>query len=135
MPTGCVSLQLQPTRHAPGLARQAVRDCGADWPEETLRVALIVVSELVTNALRHGEGMITVAIETRSQAVAIAVSDHGSRGLTMLNRPPDADEGRGLGVVEKLSTAWGVRPSSEGPGKAVWARLGDICPGDRDQLH
>lgn len=126
MPGASVTLRLQPTRHAPALAREAVRNCGAAWPEETLSTALILVSELVTNAFLHGEGMITVAVECRFGAVAIAVSDESPRGLMMLNHPTDSDTGRGLAVVERLSNAWGVRPSTNGLGKSVWVRLGEI---------
>lgn len=127
MPGGSCTLRLPPTRQAPSLARAAVRDCGDAWPVETLHAALIVVSELVTNAFVHGQGTITVAVECRFGAVAITVSDESPRGLMMLNHPADSDSGRGLAVVERLSSAWGVRPASEGPGKSVWVRLGEIA--------
>ena len=70
--------------------------------------------------------MITVVIECRSGAVAIAVGDESPHGLTMLNSAVDSESGRGLAVVERLSNAWGVRPSSDGDGKTVWVRLGQI---------
>jgi anti-sigma regulatory factor (Ser/Thr protein kinase) len=128
MPSASTTLRLQPTRHAPSLARQAVRDCGGELSAETLHAALTVMSELVTNAVLHGEGLVTVAIECRSDSMAIAVSDDSPDGLTMLNSGSDADGGRGLVVVEHLANAWGVRPAIDGHGKAVWARIGAIQP-------
>ena len=126
MPAGVTTLRLQPTRHAPALAREAVRDRGVGWPAETLQAALTVVSELVTNAVLHGAGLVTIAIECRFDAVAIAVTDEGNGGLTKLHQGVDADHGRGLAVVESLASAWGVRPAGDGCGKTVWVRLGDI---------
>lgn len=126
MPGHRTTLRLQPTRQAPRLARRAVRDASVDLPPETRHAALTVVSELVTNAVVHGTGVITVAIERRAGAVAIAVSDEGPHGLMMLTHATDADSGRGLTVVESLASAWGVRPSTDGPGKVVWARIGAI---------
>ncbi len=125
-------LRLQPTPNAPSLARQAVRDCGAQWPAATLHATLTVVSELVTNAFVHGDGVITVAIEPGSDAVAIAVGDNSPHHPSMLDSTPDAERGRGLAVVESLASAWGVRPSADGPGKTVWARIAAAPPGGPD---
>lgn len=132
MPTPGSVLRLQPTRNAPSLARQAVRDCGARWPAATLYATLTVVSELVTNAFVHGEGVITVAVERGSDAVAVAVADDGPHHPTMLDSTPDAERGRGLVVVNNLASAWGVRPAADGPGKTVWARVSAAPPGGHD---
>jgi serine/threonine-protein kinase RsbW len=128
MPSASTTLRLQPTRQAPSLARQALRDCHANWPDETLHATLTVLSELVTNAVVHGDGVITVAIECRSDAVAVAVGDDGEGGPRIRNCSADADSGRGMVVVDSLASEWGVRPSSDGAGKAVWARIGALAP-------
>ncbi len=75
MPGNGTTLRLQPTRHAPGLARRAVREAGVGLRPETQQAAIIVISELVTNAVVRGAGMVTVAIERRVGAVAIAVNE------------------------------------------------------------
>jgi anti-sigma regulatory factor (Ser/Thr protein kinase) len=105
--------------------------------------ATLVVSELVTNALRHGvssedeagpEG-IELMLCRRAGLIACAVIDPGARPPLLV--PPDqaAETGRGLHVVEALSAAWGWA-RLDGQGKAVWATLRapgtDVAPAWRD---
>lgn len=90
-----------------------------------LDVALLLVSELVTNAVRHGRPPIEVEVECQgSHGLAVHVSDGGSGSPTVIDLTPDADAegGRGLAIVETLADSWGVSPSGRG-GKSVWFRL------------
>jgi len=81
----------------------------------------LVVSELVTNAVRHAQPPVTLEIELRDGEVLVAVDD-GSPGRPGLLRPPEhAEGGRGLLLVEHISAETGVRPHP--PGKTVWASL------------
>lgn len=82
---------------------------------------LLLVSELVTNAVLHGGEPIELVLDLRSDAVHVEVRD---RGLAMPSaRHPDDHEtsGRGLQIVDRMATRWGVEPSF--PGKSVWFDL------------
>ena len=84
--------------------------------------ASLVVSELTTNALRHGLGEVVVrAAIDGDGSVQLSVSDSGDE-LPAL-QPPDPDRigGLGLRIVDQLCTAWGVAPFPGG--KTVWATL------------
>ncbi|WP_329139236.1 SpoIIE family protein phosphatase [Streptomyces sp. NBC_01476] len=85
--------------------------------------ATLVVGELVTNALRHGAGEITLRlIRTGSRSVVCEVSDPGN-GRPWQHRADPLDEhGRGLLVVHAVADRWGVRWNDDG-GKTVWAEL------------
>ncbi|MFE0385102.1 SpoIIE family protein phosphatase [Streptomyces bungoensis] len=83
--------------------------------------ALLVVSELVTNAVRFADGPVTVRLVRAGARLFCEVGDTGN-GRPRLRRGALLDEhGRGLHVVHKLTTRWGVRWTETG--KAVWAEL------------
>jgi anti-sigma regulatory factor (Ser/Thr protein kinase) len=85
--------------------------------------AALVVSELVTNALRHGAGSVVLRASFNDGRLSIAVSDSGDALPEQL--PIDAERigGLGLHIVERVSGEWGVAPFPGG--KAVWAVLAD----------
>jgi anti-sigma regulatory factor (Ser/Thr protein kinase) len=83
---------------------------------------LLVVSELVTNAVLHGAGPVRLRLERRVDGVRVEVSDDGEGAVAP--RTPDlaAVGGRGLMVVGRLAGSWGVDQRSP-VGKTVWAEL------------
>ncbi|WP_340373907.1 SpoIIE family protein phosphatase [Streptomyces sp. SS7] len=83
--------------------------------------ALLVISELVTNAVRFGTGPVTLRLVRAGHRLTCEVGDSGN-GRPRLRRAGLLDDrGRGLHVVHKLTTRWGVRWTETG--KAVWAEL------------
>ena len=108
---------------AAGQARHSLRASScADHRASVLKASVLLVSELVTDAVRHGVPPVTLALRCdESTGLEIQVSD-GS-----LHRPalqgPSADDlgGRGVVLVDALSEAWGVVPTETG--KVVWCRL------------
>jgi len=88
--------------------------------------AALVLSELISNALRHASPLpgakVKVAWIVRRDSVEIAVSDGGGPTVPQLTQPAaSALGGRGLGIVARLSRHWGVR---NGDGEmTVWAEL------------
>jgi anti-sigma regulatory factor (Ser/Thr protein kinase) len=109
-------------RDAPQLARRYARaQCAGHTPRTLVDVEL-VVSELVTNAMRHGRGEITMHLEVAPDRVVVGVQDEGAGQPAP--RRPDVSEvnGRGLALVAMLATEWGVRPEPGG-GKVVWCVL------------
>ncbi|MEU9242359.1 SpoIIE family protein phosphatase [Streptomyces sp. NPDC048385] len=91
----------------------------ADWGlEETAFAAELVLSELVTNAIRHGSGPVRVRL-LHDRTLICEVSDH-SNTAPHLRRAATTDEGgRGLFLVAQLTRSWGTRYLREG--KVIWA--------------
>ncbi|UUU20293.1 SpoIIE family protein phosphatase [Streptomyces sp. DSM 40750] len=94
----------------------------ADWGlDEAAFAAELVLSELVTNAIRHGTGPIRVRL-LHDRSLICEVSDT-SNTAPHLRRAATTDEGgRGLFLVAQLSQSWGTRYIPEG--KVIWAECG-----------
>ncbi|MFD0656951.1 ATP-binding protein [Thermocatellispora tengchongensis] len=97
--------------------------------EAAIDDAVLVVSELLSNALRHAHplpsGGVGVAWRWTDGHVEVAVSDGGAATEPRAGRPTLSSlGGRGLGIVEFLAESWGVR--HEGDVTTVWAVL--HCP-------
>lgn len=92
--------------------------------------AAIVVSELVGNALRHGSeragdhepDVIELVVCRQADLVACAVADPGTQPPLLMPADPAAETGRGLHVIQALSSSWGWT-RLDGQRKAVWALL------------
>lgn len=110
---------------AAGLARTLVRDACQDWAVPA-GDAVMVVNELVTNAIQHARTSCRVSVGLDRRGLHLAVRD-GAPGTGVRTGPVavDADRGRGLHLVVLLSTAWGVVEHPDG--KTVWAIL-DAAP-------
>lgn len=107
---------------APGAARHAVIAVLGGWgfrDERWLQAAELLVSELVTNAVRHGGGAVAFSVESHDGQVVLCVADSSS--APPRHRDPDHDGGRGLALIEAFSTRWGVRDHQGG--KQVWVEL------------
>jgi anti-sigma regulatory factor (Ser/Thr protein kinase) len=88
--------------------------------------AAVIVSELISNALRHARplpsGDIRVAWTRQGDVIQLAVSDGGAMTEPRRTRATLSSlGGRGLGIVETLSDGWGVL--HEDGGTTVWATL------------
>ena len=92
---------------------------------------VLVLSELVGNALRHGSPPVNYTVAPDGPDVLVTVEDGdpslhgpasaGSGTLSACGPATDAESGRGLQIVATLSRVWGWRPTPAG--KLVWARL------------
>jgi anti-sigma regulatory factor (Ser/Thr protein kinase) len=118
-------LTLAATARAVGLARRATHEALVSWraahAEET---AALLVSELVTNAVRHadtGGSALVLRLEFAGSWLRIEVHDADPRAPQP--RTPDQLDGSGFGfvLIEALADNWGVREATIG--KAVWAEL------------
>jgi serine/threonine-protein kinase RsbW len=73
-----------------------------------IELAVLLVSELVTNAALHAQRKIRLTVYVDSHWVRVEVEDEG-QGEPVLRPPaPTSLHGRGLAVVEQLSTDWGT---------------------------
>lgn len=111
----------------PRLARDFVREQLWAWQLEHLGDdAVLVVSELATNAVTHARSDVSVALERQGSGVRVVVGDASSSVPGA--REPDRDRpgGRGLSMVDVLADAWGYE--LVGGGKLLWAHLGIAEP-------
>jgi serine/threonine-protein kinase RsbW len=114
---------LDGSRHSPARARATVRQMAdeAGLRPDAAEVLALLASELVTNAVMHGEPPIELDASVDGQVARVTVSDHDAR-MPSLRRPgPDDASGRGLAIVEALSSRWHAEPAAEG--KRVWFEL------------
>jgi anti-sigma regulatory factor (Ser/Thr protein kinase) len=108
-----VTLELPATVHAAVRAREAVREAALNLgvgDDERWRAELIV-TELVTNAVRHGPGgPVEVAIHSGGSGFRGEVADPGPgiRRAELVKRRPTEEGGRGLFLVDALSDSWGL---------------------------
>ena len=111
-------IELSNSQLAPAAARQALRswldnvECGDPVPED----ALLVVSELVTNVVRHTESDPVVIAAFDDHRLRIEVHDRDHRGP--VSAAGAEVGGFGLAILEQLCDAWGWEPTDFG--KRVW---------------
>jgi anti-sigma regulatory factor (Ser/Thr protein kinase) len=111
-----------PVAEAVRSARQFVVDTLRQWSHEDLVTdASIVTSELATNAVRHANSPFRVSLRRRDSRVEISV--HDASHVLPQQRHPQLSEGsgRGLTLIDRLSSEWGVATSAEG--KVVWSQF------------
>lgn len=118
--------RLAPDRVAAATARRKVRlRLGQLVEPAMLDDVLLVVSELVTNAVRHGCGDVELHVVFDGRCVTGHVRDegqgfaHGAR-----RRSPDQVGGHGLRLVEVVAAGWGVRDGSA----HVWFEIAEQHP-------
>jgi CheY-like chemotaxis protein/anti-sigma regulatory factor (Ser/Thr protein kinase) len=111
-------------------ARRFVEHHGQAWGyDEVIDDALIVVSELVTNAIMHAKSACDVCLRDADHILRIEVIDAG-RGSPELQRPTaHSEHGRGLLLVSAMCAAWGVDTFQDGR-KMVWAELTRMTEND-----
>ena len=110
---------------APGSARAFVSRALVGWGRQgDVEVAVLLVSELVTNAIQHAASDVDVEIRRGPNGIRVVVHDRSPRVPLRVVGDSRRDRGRGLELVEALSAAWGVEPSEgDDDGKGVWFDL------------
>lgn len=101
-----------------GRARRMVAHRLHDVPDEALDVVLLLTSELVTNAVRHGTGPVRVHVAWGGGSVRVEVEDQSPEWPVVQALDRNALGGRGLILVDGLSSGWGVQARKIG--KSVW---------------
>ncbi|MCX4578859.1 MULTISPECIES: ATP-binding protein [Streptomyces] len=141
------SLTLAANDLAPSEARSFTRDVLTAWEfEDLMDQAVLIVSELTTNAERHGrrderaEGAssgpqgkrdeeITLTLAVQAEVVTIEVEDNSPYAPVQRVPDQDATSGRGLWLVSAMADSWTTRPTEDGTGKRVLAFISRPEPG------
>ena len=108
-----VELELPHDLAAPAHARAGVDDLGLD--PDSGQALKLVVSELVTNAVLHGEAPVSIRLDAHDGKVDGEVSDGGGGFAQIAGgapSPDDAEGGRGLFLVDRFCRRWEVDPTS-----------------------
>ncbi|MGW7243539.1 SpoIIE family protein phosphatase [Streptomyces sp. NPDC054804] len=108
---------------APARARALFSALLRQWHarDDTRDNVLLLVSELVTNAVRFATGPVTVRLIRTGRSLLCEVGDTGNGRPRLRRGGLYDDRGRGLYVVHRLTTRWGVRWTDTG--KVVWAEV------------
>jgi len=105
------------------LARTHLRGLGQAVPGESLDDAVLLVSELVTNAVRHGGGDdVRVTAALCPGGLRVGVGDDGPGFPVRREADEDDTNGRGVAIVAALADQWGVDVHPD-DGKTVWFTL------------
>jgi PAS domain S-box-containing protein len=104
-------------RRARALVRQTLREWDLESLEDT---TMLLVSELVTNAVRYADGEIELRL-AKGGVLVCEVVDADVHVPRRRHSGPEEEGGRGLAIVGEYSRAWGTRPVASG--KVVWFEL------------
>ncbi|MQT00820.1 ATP-binding protein [Streptomyces jumonjinensis] len=109
-------------------ARKLTRDRLGCWgiDGDVHDTAMLVISELVTNAIVHsGSHLISCELVNGVEQLRISVRDQGCAptGPRVCHSMAAEERGRGLLLVEAVSSAWGAHADQLGTGRVVWAEL------------
>jgi anti-sigma regulatory factor (Ser/Thr protein kinase) len=118
-----VRVVLAPDPSATAIARQLVEDACRAWRLGHVRdAAKLVITELVSNVVRHARTEMEISLVASPGALRLAVRDgNPAPPRSDVSEAALAESGRGLVVIQALAIEWGATPS--GGGKVVWAVL------------
>jgi CheY-like chemotaxis protein/anti-sigma regulatory factor (Ser/Thr protein kinase) len=115
-------LDLEGQPESAGRAREWLRGVLHEWGrDELVDEAVLVISELVGNAITHARSACHISVVRNGEAVRVEVSDHGVGTPQPRQLDDFAEGGRGLMMVGVVSNAWGFESIPDG--KRVWAEI------------
>lgn len=114
-------ISLPPTPTSLGAARRWLQDQISDVPPPLRETAALLLSEVVTNSLLHSGSPIEITTRLEPGVLRVEVFDESDELPMRKNYAVDATTGRGLQLVEELSSSWGSERTSGG--KFVWFEL------------
>lgn len=118
-----VAGQFPAQAHSPLATRRLVTDALRRWGHDDKRLAdaQLIVTELATNAIVHARTAFSVHARDHGSGVRISVSDSSHAEPSVGDPAQDDLSGRGLWLVSRLASRWGVELTEDG--KTVWAEL------------
>jgi two-component sensor histidine kinase len=117
---------------AAGAARQSLRSLESYVPSETVQDLNLLVSELVTNSVKHSPHLHDQAIEIDAnptdRGIRVEVTNPGGAELSNKVRPRTSESGWGLLLVTKIASRWGVTTNGE---TQIWFEIDLSIPDER----
>ncbi|WP_433495662.1 SpoIIE family protein phosphatase [Micromonospora sp. CA-248089] len=123
-PSRSASMEVPAEPTAPSRVRHWMTAQLGEWnvPEAVIGAAVLCTSELTTNALLHAGTAARVEVDLSAERLLVSVADSGTRGqVTRAQTDTLSSRGRGLGLIEELSDAWGTDPTVRG--STVWFEI------------
>ncbi|MGC4854085.1 SpoIIE family protein phosphatase [Micromonospora sp. DT4] len=123
-PSRSAAMEMPAEPTAPSRVRHWMTGQLTEWQvsESVIGAAVLCTSELTTNALLHAGTAARVEIDLSPERLLVSVADSGTRGTVTRTRTDTlSSRGRGLGLIEELSDAWGTDPSVRG--STVWFEI------------
>ncbi|SCL33228.1 Serine phosphatase RsbU, regulator of sigma subunit [Micromonospora nigra] len=123
-PSRSASMEVPAEPTAPSRVRHWLTGQLTEWqvPETVVGAAVLCTSELTTNALLHAGTAARVEIDLSPERLLVSVADSGTRGtVTRARTDTLSSRGRGLGLIEDLTDAWGTDPTVRG--STVWFEI------------
>jgi anti-sigma regulatory factor (Ser/Thr protein kinase) len=119
------SIVLPPTAASVPAARhfavEAMHALGVDGRDQRSERAELLVSELATNAVQHAHTPMRVSVWCHDGELRFEVRDDDPCQVRRVTPDPLASGGRGMMLVDSLSSAWGVNRNARG--KTIWFEL------------
>jgi anti-sigma regulatory factor (Ser/Thr protein kinase) len=109
---------IAPARH---WARDRLTEAGVQ--DGRLDLLVLLVSELVTNAVAHADPPVMLRVHVDEERTRVEVTDGVREVPVVRDPPPTALGGRGVMFVDRLASSWGTREESGEAAKAVWFEL------------
>lgn len=130
-PPGPLDIEWRLPRHprSVGRARVLLLQQAYSWqiPDEVTETAVLLLSELMTNAVRHARvppgREVAARCVVRHGTLRVEVSDANDDLPRLREASPGDESGRGLALVAALADAWDATPRACGIGKTVWFEL------------
>ena len=109
---------IAPARH---WARERLSESGID--DGRLDLLVLLVSELVTNAVAHADPPVVLRVHVDEERTRVEVTDGVREVPVVRDPPPTALGGRGVMFVDRLASSWGTSEEEGEAAKAVWFEL------------
>lgn len=124
-------VDLEPVPLSAGVARSFIRTAFAAVDEQSEDLALLLTSELVTNAILHARTRVQLGVLLDDDKALVCVADRLAEphALAPLAHTDDGFGGRGLALVADLAEEWGTTGYTGG--KTVWFFLRTAADGER----
>jgi len=108
------------SRRSVAASRNFIGHALADLPDELREAAVLMMSELATNAIVHAGTGFEVTIDRSPGALRVAVADLGGGEPAVQDPSSSEPHGRGLQIVTRLADDWGMTDNHDRSGKTVW---------------